>query len=59
MNYQLISVENTDKDKLYKLLQFALYDGSNYIDNDKMITLIFNILGLITILKMKIDMLIL
>ena len=34
MNYQLISVENTDKDKLYKLLQFALYDGSNYIDND-------------------------
>lgn len=34
MNYQITEVENKDKDKLFKLLQFALYDGSQYIDND-------------------------
>lgn len=31
MNYEII--KSKDKDKLYKLLQFALYDGSQYIDN--------------------------
>ena len=34
MNYEIVRVEKEDKDKLYKLLQYALYDGSQYIDND-------------------------
>ena len=34
MNYEIISVEEKDKDKLYKLLQYSLYDGSQYIDNN-------------------------
>ena len=34
MNYEIVKVMLDDKDKLYKLLQFALYDGSQYIDND-------------------------
>ena len=34
MNYEIINVEEKDKDKLYKLLQYSLYDGSQYIDND-------------------------
>lgn len=34
MKYEIKSVSLEDKDKLYKLLQFALYDGSQYIDND-------------------------
>ena len=34
MKYEMESVAVKDKDKLYKLLQYALYDGSQYIDND-------------------------
>lgn len=34
MKYEIVEVTLDDKDKLYKLLQFALYDGSQYIDND-------------------------
>ena len=34
MNYELVKVKLEDKDKLYRLLQYALYDGSFYIDND-------------------------
>ena len=34
MEYEIESVALKDKDKLYKLLQYALYDGSQYIDND-------------------------
>ena len=30
---ELEKVKIEDKDKLYHLLQFALYDGSFYIDN--------------------------
>ena len=33
MNYEIKAVTIEDKDKLYKLLQYALYDGSQYIDN--------------------------
>ena len=34
MNYEIVEVAEKDKDKLEKLLQFALYDSSQYIDND-------------------------
>lgn len=34
MNYKLEKVEINDKDILFNLLQFALYDGSNYIVNE-------------------------
>ncbi len=34
MNYEIESVTLKDKEKLYKLLQYSLYDGSQYIDND-------------------------
>ena len=34
MNYEIADVKQEDKDKLYKLLQYALYDSSQYIDND-------------------------
>ena len=34
MDYEIIKVEEKDKDKLYKLLQYSLYDGSQYIDNE-------------------------
>lgn len=34
MNYRLEKVETKDKEILYKLLQFALYDGSKYIENE-------------------------
>ncbi len=34
MDYKIIKVEKKDKDKLYRLLQYALYDGSQYIDNE-------------------------
>lgn len=34
MNYEIVSVNSEEKDKLYKLLQYALYDGSQYIDNE-------------------------
>ena len=32
MNYEIADVKQEDKDKLYKLLQYALYDSSQYID---------------------------
>ena len=34
MNYEIIKVKENEKDKLYKLLQFSLYDGSQFIDNE-------------------------
>lgn len=34
MDYEIIEVDSKDKDKLYRLLQFALYDGSQYVDNE-------------------------
>lgn len=34
MNIQLIKVLEKDKATLWNLLQFALYDGSFYVDND-------------------------
>ena len=34
LNYEIIDVKQEEKEKLYKLLQYALYDGSQYIDND-------------------------
>ena len=34
MNYEIVTADVKDKDKLYRLLQYALYDGSQYIDND-------------------------
>ena len=34
LNYEIIDVKQKEKEKLYKLLQYALYDGSQYIDND-------------------------
>lgn len=33
MSIKLVSVKDEEKDILYRLLQFALYDGSFYIDN--------------------------
>lgn len=33
MAVELVEVKDKDKDILYRLLQFALYDGSFYIDN--------------------------
>lgn len=34
MKYSLEKVNIVDKDKLYRLLEYSLYDGSQYIDND-------------------------
>ena len=34
MNYDIVLVKENEKVILYKLLQFALYDGSQYIDNE-------------------------
>ena len=34
MNYVLEKVDESKKDILYHLLQFSLYDGSQYIEND-------------------------
>ena len=34
MNFEIVEATEKDKDKLYRLLQYALYDGSQYIDND-------------------------
>ena len=34
MKYEIVEVKQEDKEKLYRLLQYALYDGSQYIDND-------------------------
>lgn len=34
MNYKIVDVKQEEKDKLHKLLQYALYDGSQYINND-------------------------
>ena len=53
MNYEIVNVNKEDKEKLYRLLQYALYDGSQYIDND------INEDCLIIILQMMIEMLIL
>ena len=33
MNYEIVEVKENEKDKLYRLLQYALYDGSQYINN--------------------------
>ena len=41
MKYEIVDVTLKDKEKLYKLLQFALYDGSQYIDNDINDNLVF------------------
>jgi len=41
MKYEIVEVMLDDKDKLYKLLQFVLYDGSQYIDNDINDNLVF------------------
>ena len=34
MNYEIVEAKKSEKEKMYRLLQFALYDGSQYIDND-------------------------
>lgn len=34
MDYEIVEVKKEEKEKLYRLLQFALYDGSQYIDNN-------------------------
>ena len=34
MNYEIVEAKSAEKNKMYALLQFALYDGSQYIDND-------------------------
>ena len=34
MEYKIVEATEKDKDKLYRLLQYALYDGSQYIDNE-------------------------
>ena len=34
MEYEIIEATEKDKDKLYRLLQYALYDGSKYIENN-------------------------
>ena len=41
MKYEIVEVMLDDKDKLYKLLQYALYNGSQYIDNDINDNLVF------------------
>ena len=41
MKYEIVDVTLKDKEKLYKLLQFVLYDGSQYIDNDINDNLVF------------------
>lgn len=42
MNFELVSVDKQDKEKLYRLLQYAMYDGSQYIDNDINMDCIFD-----------------
>ena len=34
MNYKLEKVKLEEKEILYNLLQFALYDGSKYVENE-------------------------
>lgn len=34
MDYEIVKVKDNEKDKLYRLLQYALYDGSQYISNE-------------------------
>ena len=34
MNFEIVEANVKDKDKLFRLLQFALYDGSQYINNE-------------------------
>ncbi len=33
INYEIVKVKKDNKDKLYRLLQYALYDSSQYINN--------------------------
>lgn len=42
MNFELVSVDKKDKEKLYRLLQYAMYDGLQYIDNDINMDCIFD-----------------
>ena len=34
MNYEIVKVMDNEREKLYRLLQYAFYDGSQYIDNE-------------------------
>ena len=34
MSYEIVDVQLEEKEKLYRLFQYALYAGSQYIDND-------------------------
>ena len=34
MKYEIVNAKLNEKEKLYRLLQYALYDGSQYIDNN-------------------------
>ena len=34
MKYKIVNATEKDKDKLYRLLQYALYDGSQYVNNE-------------------------
>ena len=34
MDYEIVAADVKDKDKLYRLLQYALYDSSQYIDKN-------------------------
>ncbi len=34
MDYKIVNVTLEEKDKLFRLLQYALYDGSQYINNE-------------------------
>ncbi|MBQ6547204.1 MAG: GNAT family N-acetyltransferase [Bacilli bacterium] len=34
MDYEIVEAKLEEKDKLYRLLQYALYDGSFYVDNE-------------------------
>ena len=59
MNYTLDKVTLDKKEILYSLLQFSLYDGSQYIENNLNENAKFQYNGLTIILLMKIEMLIL
>jgi len=34
MNYQIVKAKLEEKEKMYRFLQLALYDGSQYVDNE-------------------------
>ena len=38
MNYEIVDVKSDKKEKLYKLLQYALYDGVEWGNCDKKIS---------------------